>query len=385
MDEFGNAHLDLSKQGTFSHFVYTAIVIEKSNIELANQKRKEISQKYFQNQPIKSSSISNDEKGFNKRLQALKLLKEVNFVVFALVVDKSKIKAEGLTYKDVFYKYFNKIFLKQFAENFNRFNIYADQLGYPEFRSSLRKYIYDHVIQRDLFNPDRHYQLVEDKAEEPLVQLADLISGCLGKIYCSSHLHPSSQELFELLHDRLFIDFFPYERIYFEGYTPGEAQPSTDVSRIALEEAVIFINSNDKTVSLEALEVLKYLVLMFKSFPDKLIETYEIVSRVQFLSPHYSDATLRQDIQALRDKGLLIVSISGKSGYKIPNKIEDMVGFYNRYLGMIIPMLNRIKISHQTLQLKSLNDINLLNKEYNLDILNELIKVVDRLKNHTKL
>jgi hypothetical protein len=377
IDEFGNAHLDLSKKSTFSHFVYTAIVIDKGNIEEAYRKRTEISEKYFQKKPIKSNSISPDEKGTKKRLKVLNELIKLNFLVFVLVIDKSKLQGAGLVNKDVFYKYFNKIFLKQFAKNFDKFSIYADKLGYPEFQRSLTSYVYEHGIQRDLFNLDRYYQLADDKTDEPLIQLADFISGCMGKIFCGSHLHPSAQEFFDILHDRLFVDYFPYERLYFEGYSPDDPKADTEIAKIALEGAIEFINSHEKNTSPEAIEVLKYLVLMFKSFPNRLIRKHEILARLKLVSANYSEMSLRHDIQTLRDKGVLIASIKGKSGYKIPNKLEDMIGFYNRYLDSIVPMLSRVKLSHKTLQLKSLNNINLLDKSHNLDVLNELIKVVE--------
>ena len=71
-------------------------------------------------------------------------------------------------------------------------------------------YINTKVIQRDLFAPDRSYILPDDRKAEPLVQLADYLSGCLGRIYCTSPSHEQSVQLFNLLHDRIFIDFFPF-------------------------------------------------------------------------------------------------------------------------------------------------------------------------------
>lgn len=102
IDEFGNSHLDLSKSGTFSHFIYTAVAISEEDLEKANQLRDFISKKYFQSRPIKSSSIPNDEKGFKKRLEVLAEFKKLNFLIFSLVVNKSKSKSDGLSQKNHF-------------------------------------------------------------------------------------------------------------------------------------------------------------------------------------------------------------------------------------------------------------------------------------------
>ncbi len=159
IDEFGNAHLNLSKAGTFSHFVYTAIVIKRENIQEAYKLRYEISKKFLQGHPIKSSSraLSNDDRGFQKRLNILQYLRSLDFIIFSLVIDKKKIDGDGLKYKDVFYKYFNKVFLKGFVKTYDSFEIYADKLGYPDFQRNLIQYVYDNAIQKDLFNPHRSW------------------------------------------------------------------------------------------------------------------------------------------------------------------------------------------------------------------------------------
>lgn len=378
LDEFGNSHLELSKQGTFSHFVYTAIVVEESQLNQLRDKRDEISRKYFQGSIIKSSNISNNEKGFGKRLRILKELLEINFLIFSFVVNKAKVDSEGLLYKDSFYKYFNKLFLKQFPENYTSFTIYADEFGSVEFRRGLVNYLNSNVIQRSLFAPDRYYNLVDDKNGEPLIQLADFISGCVGKIYCTSHSHPESDKLFDLIYSRIIIDFFPFERINYLGSNQENlVEFDREISQISLAIALSFIENPPKWASEEIIEVLKFLILIYRTNPERLVESYEIIERLQKLKISFSEASLRQSIQTLRDNGVLISSIQGKSGYKIPYKIEDIIGFYNRYLGSVVPMLRRIKIVEENLKKKSMNKINILEISPEFDLLERLLKVVE--------
>lgn len=380
VDEFGNTSLNLEKTGTFSHFVLTAVLIEEAQIEQARRLRSDISQRYFQGHPIKSSRIANDETGFQKRLDVLKELRQLDFLVLSLVINKSKIIGEGLDQNTIFYKYFNRIFLQQFPKNFTSFSIHADQLGWPEFRRSLQHYINTKVIQRDLFTPDRTYQLVEDRLEEPLIQLADFISGCLGKIYCTSHSHEKAAFLFDLLHDRTFVDFFPFEKTDFSVFiSEQDHEKNQMISQIAAESVQDALANRHK-FSEEAQSVLQYLFLMFRTAPDRLVEKYEIIDKVKRMYPNFTEQQLRVCIQHLRDYGVLIVSIQGKSGYKIPDRVEDIVGFYNRYLNSIVPMINRINICNRKILINSLQEVNVLQANLNYSLLHELIKTLDKSK-----
>ncbi|UII26210.1 hypothetical protein LVD15_23380 [Fulvivirga maritima] len=100
IDEFGTNSLNIEKQGTTSHFVYCAIGISEENIDHAREMRDLISTKYFQGRTIKSSSVGNNKKGFEKRLQVIEELLKLNFYIFTLVVDKSKIDSVGLKEKE---------------------------------------------------------------------------------------------------------------------------------------------------------------------------------------------------------------------------------------------------------------------------------------------
>ena len=120
VDEFGNTHLNLEKTGTFSHFVLTAVLIEEAKLAQARKLRSAISQRYFQGHPIQSSRMPNDETGFQMRLDILQELRQLDFLVLSLVINKSKVAGEGLGQQDIFYKYFNRIFLKAISAELYR-------------------------------------------------------------------------------------------------------------------------------------------------------------------------------------------------------------------------------------------------------------------------
>lgn len=173
-DEFGNAFLDTeSKIGTPSHFIYTAIVVDEKDIDKVRNLRKEISNEFRQGSPIKSNRIK-----IENRLKIIDKFKNADFGIFSFVVDKRKIDNENLKDKTIFYKFFQRLFLTQFIEKYDSFEIYFDKIGDLQFQKSLTDYISRRVFQPSLFQPDRIYKIADDKLEEPLIQMADFFSGC---------------------------------------------------------------------------------------------------------------------------------------------------------------------------------------------------------------
>lgn len=376
IDESGNAHLDLSKEKTPSHFVYTAVIIKDDNLPVAKELRNHISQKLNKGAPLKSSKLGNDDKGFEKRLKYLSEFLKLEFIIVCLVVDKSMLddKKGGLRFHDIFIKFFNKIFLTPVLQNYESVNIYADAHGWPEFQESLRTYINKKVFSPTLFEKQRRYtySIVEDKIEEPLIQYADVIAGSLGKIYCSTFLDPRADQIFDILHNRLIVDFFPYEKLnYFIPIYNDFGVYDEVISKISLEGALNKIEDKGK-LSDDAIIVLKYLILIYKTSPRRMVEVGELIQRMRFYYPNFTKQNLRTCIQNLRDEGVLIASIQGKKGYKIPSSAKDILGFYNRYLNSIVPMIDRIEKCDRKLKL---NDIDLISENPDFSIIPFLLKL----------
>lgn len=380
LDEFGAPHLNLDTSGSFSHFVYTAIVFKESDKNNITNARNLISRKYFQNSPIKSSNISNDDKGWSKRIGILNELKNYEFSIFSLIVDKSELKSKGFEFSRVFYKFFQRIFIEKFAQNYTSFIIYADKIGDKDFQRELKQYIEKYALKRDLFSPERFYSLAEDKFEEPLIQLADFLCGCVGKIYCISHQHQNFNSLFELIFDRLFVEFYPQSPTNYLGIEPIQnLDKDRKIGEIAVNGILDFLNSNSSKFD-ECTEIAKYLLLMYRSNPNKLVSTKELISIIKKRFGKYNQDILRQHVAYMRDNGLIIVSPQGKYGYKIPNTVSDMVQFFNRYLSSIKPMLRRIQKSNDQISLKTLNDVNIIQQTENFGILHKLIEVMEKEK-----
>ena len=370
-DEFGNPFLDTeTKLGTFSHFIYTAVVIDEKDIEKARELRQRISNEYRQGSPLKSNKLK-----LEKRLKIISEFKKADFGIFSLVIDKRKIDNENLEDKTVFYKFFQRLFLTQFVEKYERFEIYFDKIGEEKFRESLRNYISRRVFQPTLFQPDRIYKIVDDKFEEPLIQIADFFSGCVGKIFCVSHKDKDADKIFDEINERLFVDFHPYETSNYLGEYNEEIDDSDKkVGELCVNIVLNYLKSDN--TSIEETELLKHLLLIYKTNPNRLSESYELVNILKRVNDKSSIEHLRELISSLRFKGIIIVSIEGKYGYKIPNKKNDLIGFYNRYLKSIIPMLTKMSIANDQIK-KEHFDINIFKENENLELIQKFINIMD--------
>lgn len=89
IDEFGNTHLDLTKGGTFSHFIYCAVIIPIKDQDKAHNVLDRLSKNYFFGKEVKSSKLG--AKMFNRRVQALyDMVTNLDFTIDILVIDKTK-------------------------------------------------------------------------------------------------------------------------------------------------------------------------------------------------------------------------------------------------------------------------------------------------------
>jgi uncharacterized protein DUF3800 len=381
IDEFGNSSIKTEKQGSFSHQIYTAIIISESNLLKARELRDIISTNYFSGKDIKSSDIRNNDRGFRRRLKILKELLELDFGILTLVINKAELSGKGFNYKRSFIKYFERIFVKELAKNFSAFEIYSDNKGTLEYQQSLKEFVRQQSFQTNLFDQNKYYTVVDDIKDEKLVQLADFLSGCIGKIFCSSHIHPKANELADLLKNKLNVEHFPYQKIEYHGNLPeNHLDIDEKISKIALDKANSFLELHRHNPHYSK-EILKLNLLSFHLTPDRLVSKSDILEYLKIFDKDVNESTIKSAIDYLRKNDVLITSIKGKYGYKIPNCLNDLYGYYNRLLDNIVPMLNRINKSHQLLNISSMNKVNIFELDDSYRLLRELLRVMDEYQN----
>lgn len=375
IDEFGNSHLDLSKKGTFSHFVYASVIIPESEIDNARILREEICKKFRLGNDIKSKNIG-DKKYFQKRLDILKYLVEnLDFTIDVLVIDKDKLDKDegGLRFKKTFYKYFQKVLIRKYNQVYSSYNIYLDKLGSDDFRNELVNFIDNNGTQRDLFNPDRTFELSDDKTDEKLVQLADIIAGSLGRLFCLSHYNPESSKIYEILHTRMSVSYYPYLKINNKEIKKTKTL-SKEISQLNLESLKNYLESSKKSEDALKRRLLEYLYTNSKIDSERLVPSYELINFLKNFSKTITEDKLRLLIRDLRYEGLFIISHSGKPGYKLASNYSDIEQHFSHFMKYIIPMLNKIKILNQNISQLSFNKINPLEKDNQFERIKKLIE-----------
>ncbi|SHN23273.1 DUF3800 domain-containing protein [Mucilaginibacter sp. OK098] len=374
IDEFGNTHIDLSKDGTFSHFIYVALIIPLKHKTEALSIRKQISKSSFFGKELKSSKLG--PKMFDRRLAALKeLVGGLDFTVDILVIDKSKLdEADGLKYKQVFYKYFQNLFVAKYSQRYESFEIIADKVG-EAFKYELQQYVREHGIQADLFNPNRTFHLKDDYTEEPLLQLADLVCGSVGKIFCSSHAEARAKELFQAVHTRASVDYFPSQQKVF---LPAEKNQQVDeqVGSVTINLVLDFMENNPLRTQQEYLRMIDYLLLHYNIDRERVVPTYELLHYLEQFAPGTTEEKVRYMVRTLRYEGLFIVSHAGKSGYKLAANYHDIEQYFNHFLKYVIPMLQKVKILNESISASTYNKINPLEKDETFQQLKELLSAL---------
>jgi hypothetical protein len=332
--------------------VYSAIVIKESNIEKAREVRNQISKKFLFGEKIKSSSkaLKNDK----RRLDILKYLTtNLNFTIYILVIDKNELSKEtgGLRFKEVFYKYFQKIFIGQIKNNFHDFKIYMDSIISDDFSFDIKSYLSENVSD-SLFD---NYEMTND-VKEPLIQLADLISGSYGRVVNLTFESQIRDQIFEILRSKImYTSFFPIKEQtkYSKLKIKDEAVNQEIYSIVRTDAENLILSDNDEIHK----EVLSILVNHQKISPKHFVYTFELINSIKhLLGKDISTENLRIVIRDLRYKGIIIISNTNKGGYKLAVNKSDVYMYFNHYLNYVIPMLQKVEIANDIFKNKTVGE-----------------------------
>lgn len=341
-----------SKNDGMSHFVYTAILIPEAELEKARIIRQEACDKFLQGHKISSKgrAISSN---FRTRINLLKhFCENLNFSVYTLIIDKSKLESDGLQIKQIFIKYFQKLLYGRIESKVSNFIVYMDAAGTEEFQKELKSYIYKKLpeLQANLFSLENKFFLKSDDEEE-LIQLADLFSNSIQKIYSESHQLNNWKEIFDVIESKILKpQFFPYNSIV------GKSEDSEYKVDTRIYESVVESIEKLNRIDKEKNTIIDYLLFTSRFLPQKLVETYELANEIsKVLGYPIPVEKIRLHIRDLRYNGILIISKAGKSGYKLAVNEQDISSYFNHYLNYIIPMLEKANIADETLKL-SLNN-----------------------------
>jgi hypothetical protein len=376
-DEFGTSSLNDEDPLFISHFIYTAIAIKESNLTKSLQLREEISNKFLFGHKLKSSSKAlSDKKNFQKRLDIVKeICDKLDCAIYCLIVDKQSIESEGLKYKEVFYKFFQRIFLEQIASNYSSYSVCMHNIISNKYALEMHNYLQSRNPS-DLFNEYTYKMCTDD--EEPLIQFADILSGSLGRIFSLSHKHQRWEEIYNALSSKLIKpEIYPNSSTRNLVYENSKHDEKLDeeIYKIVQDDGEAFLEENKDLVMRSIVE---HLLFFQKISPFKLVETYELIPIIKRDTGHDITAEqLRRYIRDIRYKGVMIVTLIGKSGYKLAASKSDIINYFSHYMKYVVPMLQKVEIANNIFKGKTTGAFIPLNED-EVSILRKMIDNINK-------
>ena len=342
IDECGSFGFDFSKEGVSRYYLLTAVIVENEKLEKLHADFKEIKKTNgLANIELKSSKVKDEKR---KRIMNQLLLLDFSIVLF--IADKQEfIKDSPLReYKQSFIKYLNQHLYNLLYQAYPKLCIIQDEVGWPEFQESFKKYVENNRPEYSLFD-QYDFDLVNSK-DYILVQLADFIGGSITK----SLLNADYINYLELLHGKITaIEWFPSKNEpYWGRIKPEDYQYDERVFGLAIKSAQDFIAkySDDETDDRKMqIAVLRYLLMyVFQINPVTYIYSDELVDHLKKCVDIrvVRNVLYRRVIAPLRDEGVILASCN--KGYKIPVSVEDLMTYLNQSLTIVGPMIHRMGI-----------------------------------------
>lgn len=365
LDEFGNSGLDFTKEQISSHFIVTSIIVDESKVTDIEKKLEIIRKKYFQTGEMKSSTVAQNH---SRRLKILQEVVELDFHIYSIVVDKTKLTSEGFGYKSSFYKFLHTLVDKELFIAFPNIRLIADEYGRTEFMEGFIKYV-----------KDRHIPTLFDAAEfrfeksqsELLIQLADFISGTIARHFDKTVYTVEGKKFIDLLRATnkvIGIVNWPKEYKPYVYETKALSSSTFDqlIANQCLALAYDFLEKSPnkrKPFSKEQESCLRFLLFNYNYIdPEKYVRAPDIIRHLEVGRP--ARLTVHQFrskvIAKLRDAGVIIST--SNLGYKIPANEADIFNYVNQVSRNIRPMLDRVKSCREQFLLATKNSFDVLDK-----------------------
>ena len=308
----------------------------------------------------KSNKVGNNHR---RRLFILDALKNVQFSIYSVVVNKEKLLGEGFKYKKSFYKFLNGILYKELYRTFPQLELKVDEHGGNDFMVSFKKYVETNHI-RTLFSGSE-FQILKSHNELG-VQLADFIAGTIGYVFDRTKKSEFSNQFFDLLSEKIIsLNHFPknYELTEFsESDIYSEYDES--ISSASLSRIFDFIDKTNATTDdkRDQLNFMKLLVLFHQANHYKKYTTADEfirhlnVNRVKKLRKEQ----FTNLVGSLRDEGILIAS--SREGYKIPTTALELKRYIRHGNSIVIPLLRRIDECRKAVLLATNNSYDIVDE-----------------------
>lgn len=378
VDEYGDPRLATEEPSASTHFIITAIIVDARALDAVRNAADGIRARHFQKGEMKSSLVKSDD---NRRARILQDLVPLDFHFYSLAVDKSELRKDGgLAYKTSFLKFIHGALYNTLYRRFPNLAVIADEYGRPEFMQGFIRYVKDNKIP-DLFrNSDFHFH---PSKTEPLLQVADFLTGTLARVFDPKKLSPQANRFLEILEPKtLRIEEWPPTPrvIRPDIFDKSDSPHDYTIRNYCLNQAAHFFADHKAPKADEVqyqVEALKHLLYVFRFInSQKYVATVELLAALTDAGlPPIDTHSLRTNVIAkLRDAGVILAS--SQQGYKIPYGISDIRDFVEHGERIVVPMLNRIQTAREHILTMTKKEVDILSGD-KYEKLRELLKSIN--------
>lgn len=348
VDESGNDGMGFGQQGVSDYYVLAAIVMRTSDHQGVTDRFNEAKGTHFPNAPeMKSDYVGNDD---GRRLKVVASLAKASFDVHLRVTEKRLLHGPGFQYASSFIKYLLGDLVSELLDRYTDPIIVCDHIKTEAFERDVKRYLELHYPRTLMCQWSFGFS---DSRSDICLQAADVIAGTGNRCCIRADGCPEQDQLLQLLSKHLStgsFQRFPHANTT----TTGDAgvghlwayNPELEMKAVSDAEAYLAQHTGAeepaKAVLLECVQEL----LKFNSLQrdQHWVSTRSLVAACEdVLGEEVSSRRVRSFIGRLRDDGLLIASRRNPGGYKLPNRMADIVEFLNTQNEKIKPMMRRIQ------------------------------------------
>ncbi|OJH35154.1 DUF3800 domain-containing protein [Cystobacter ferrugineus] len=352
VDEYGDPSIQVEKDGVSTYYIVTAVLIDEENLEPARSEVSAIRARHFGKGEMKSSGVGRDDA---RRCRVLKELARLPFRFVSLVVDKRQVRKDsGLIFKQPFIKFVHRQLFEKLYRAHPDLVMLGDKHGHKKFMDGFEGYVRRNVEQ-DLFR--RPTFSFGDSKEEPLLQLADFITGTIGRLYDPKRETAAAADFIELLRDNATLVLtWPPEDRPIASLGGGGTKADRAIREYCLRQVFGFLakHSAPQCPSEAAqVAVAEHLLFHFQSISET---EYVPTGRLREFLIERGIAKFEEQqqfrsgvIAKLRDQGIILASSS--KGYKIPASVRDLMDFVERTDTVVHPMIGRLERARTSVRL----------------------------------
>jgi hypothetical protein len=361
IDESGNDGMDFSKPDVSRYYVLAAVVLRASEHRQAEAAFQRSKDTHFPSAPEMKSEYVGDKD--DRRLKIVASLAKASFHLHLRITDKHLIHGPGFQYPSSFVKYLLGDLVSGLLDRYRAPIIVCDHIKTPAFEQEVRTYLESRYPRRLMQQWSLDFS---DSTKDICVQAADIIAGTGYRCCARSPNEPEQDQLLQLLNKHLSIGSvrrFPHanELTTVDDVSHRQAyNPELEMKSVHEAEAFLARDAHagepHRAVLVACVqELLKNNTLQRD---QHWVPTRRLVSACEeVLGEKVSARGVRSFVGRLRDEGLLIASRRSPGGYKLPNRMADIVEFVNTQNEKIRPMMRRIQKARNAVYGLSNSDI----------------------------